>query len=290
MDVQWTQKRNDLYGSRWLVWEKDYKNQNFIRWSEFKDGVIRMNPHLNQYSRWLFIKGEYYIMPEPKSDINTSQNNESYKTYTIRPNDTIGKIAKRNKTTIEKIQSYNPQIKNINIIFPGQVIYIPVINNNDSCIMIDEYSYSDIPWFEIAKHEMECDIMEEYGPYNNNPRIIEYHKSTTLNQNNLTDEIPWCSSFVNWCMKMADIEGTNSARAKSWENWGDSLSQPLTGCIAVLTRSSNPEKGHVGFFCDETENYIKLLGGNQKNRVKISNYRKDRLVSYRWPSDSGVYG
>jgi len=290
MKVQWTQQRNDLYGSRWRVWEKDYKDQQIMKWTEFKDGVIRMNPHLNQYSRWLFKKGDDYLMPEIKSDNDTHHSNESYKTYTIRPNDTIGKIAKRNKITIEKIKSYNPQIKNINIIFPGQVIYIPVVNTEDHCIMIDEYSYSEVPWFDIAKHEMECDIMEESGPYNNNPKIIEYHQATTLNPDNLTDEIPWCSSFVNWCMKMADIEGTNSAWARSWENWGNSLSRPVTGCIVVVSRPPNPKHGHVGFFYDETENYIQLLGGNQNDRVNISKYSKERFVSFRWPSDAEVYG
>lgn len=45
--------------------------------------------------------------------------------YTIKSGDNLSKIAATYKTTLKKIQAANPQIKNINRIFPGQKINIP---------------------------------------------------------------------------------------------------------------------------------------------------------------------
>jgi len=44
--------------------------------------------------------------------------------YTVRKNDDLTKIAKRNKTTVESIIKLNPQIKNPDMIFPGDKIRI----------------------------------------------------------------------------------------------------------------------------------------------------------------------
>lgn len=47
--------------------------------------------------------------------------------------------------------------------------------------------------------------------------------------------------------------------------------------------------GHVGFYLDETENEIKVLGGNQENKetrtckVSEKHYPKTRLLGYRIP-------
>ena len=52
-------------------------------------------------------------------------------------------------------------------------------------------------WLEIALKEV--GVSEIKG--GENKRILEYHASTTLKAKE--DEIPWCSSFVNWCMVQA---------------------------------------------------------------------------------------
>jgi hypothetical protein len=46
--------------------------------------------------------------------------------------------------------------------------------------------------YEIAKAELGT---TEVPGTQNNPRILEYHATTTLKAT--TDEVPWCSSFVN---------------------------------------------------------------------------------------------
>lgn len=44
--------------------------------------------------------------------------------YTVKSGDTLGKIAKKYGTTVEKLKSLNPQIKNVDLIYPKQKIRI----------------------------------------------------------------------------------------------------------------------------------------------------------------------
>ncbi|HEX5760734.1 MAG TPA: TIGR02594 family protein [Thermoanaerobaculia bacterium] len=71
-----------------------------------------------------------------------------------------------------------------------------------------------------------------------NPRIVEYHRTTSLRATD--DEVPWCSAFVNWCMREAGLRGTGSAAARSWLTWGSRLATPRRGCVTVLRRGTNP--------------------------------------------------
>jgi len=110
-----------------------------------------------------------------------------------------------------------------------------------------------------------------------NKKILEYHATTSLGATD--DETPWCSSFVNWCVKQAGFNGTNSAAARSWMKWGVPLKSPEKGCIVVFQR---PGGNHVAFFdSDQGSEYIRVLGGNQGDQVSLSNYRKDRILGFR---------
>jgi uncharacterized protein (TIGR02594 family) len=134
-------------------------------------------------------------------------------------------------------------------------------------------------WLEAAAREI--GVEEVPGP-GDNPRILEYHKATTLKATD--DSVAWCSSFVNWCIKQAGIQGSGSAAARSWLNWGKTLDNPRNGCIVVLKRGNNPNNGHVAFYVGDEGSSIRLLGGNQSNRVKVSPFPKSMVLSYRWPS------
>jgi uncharacterized protein (TIGR02594 family) len=130
-------------------------------------------------------------------------------------------------------------------------------------------------WLQIARGEM--GQTEIQGP-RNNPRILEYHNSVAGNIK--SDEVPWCSSFVNFCISSAGVVGTNSAAARSWLNWGKSATNPKLGDIAVFSRGA-PPSGHVGFYVGETDAFVLVLGGNQGNAVSIARYPKDRLLAIR---------
>lgn len=141
------------------------------------------------------------------------------------------------------------------------------------------------PWVSIAIRE----IGQAQEPESrHNPRILQYHATTTLGAT--SDETAWCSSFVNWCLRQAGIVGTNSAAASSWLHWGK-ICGPSAGSITVIyefdTRSRPRSRSgyHVGFLVEDTGTHLKLLGGNQSARVKISSYPKSGWapVGYRWP-------
>jgi uncharacterized protein (TIGR02594 family) len=144
-------------------------------------------------------------------------------------------------------------------------------------------------WLEIARAE--SGVAEDPRPGQHNRRILDYHATTSYRAQE--DEVPWCSSFVNWCLRQASRPGTDSAAAKSWLEWGRELEAPRVGAIAVvrqrsaaLDRATGSASGyHVAFWISQDASHVVLLGGNQSDRVKESRFalRSYDLVTMRWP-------
>jgi uncharacterized protein (TIGR02594 family) len=131
-------------------------------------------------------------------------------------------------------------------------------------------------WMPVARGEI--GVKEVPGP-GDDPRIVEYLQSTSLGSpENQNDETFWCSAFVNWCIEEVSMEGTNSAWARDWLNWGKKISTPVVGCITVFSRDSG---GHVGFFIERKDGLIYVLGGNQHDCVCIEGHDEGRLLGYR---------
>ena len=148
-------------------------------------------------------------------------------------------------------------------------------------------------WLDIAKAEL--GIHEDALPGQHAPRILEYHKTTTLKAT--TDETPWCSSFVNWVMTKAGRKGTNSAAARSWLDWGATLTTPVEGAVAVIkkkTVGSDSATGstsgfHVAFYISLSATHIRLLGGNQSDQVKYSNFALSAYDDWRRLAWAGAF-
>lgn len=150
------------------------------------------------------------------------------------------------------------------------------------------------PWYDIAKAELGITEISEPGKHNQ--RILEYHATTTLGAK--TDEVAWCSSFVNWVMTQSGIKGTNNALAMSWSNWGLAVNVPFKGVVVVIkrkNRTSDASTGsstgyHVGFYESSTSETITILGGNQSDKVKSSTFylRSYEVVAYRKPISSNI--
>jgi uncharacterized protein (TIGR02594 family) len=144
----------------------------------------------------------------------------------------------------------------------------------------------DFPWMDIAQAELGVSEVPGAG---NNPRVLEYLQSTTNLSRSATsrDETPWCSAFVNWCLEKAGYERTKNALARSWLSWGQPIETPRRGCIVVFQRERT--FGHVGFYLEETDTHVKVLGGNQQNletrifEVSEKYYPKSELLGYRIP-------
>ena len=135
-------------------------------------------------------------------------------------------------------------------------------------------------WMNIAKAEIG---VRTFPIGESNPRIMEYHEGTNIS--GYDDKAAWCSSFLNWVFRKSDHQGTNSALARSWLDWGATLSEPCYGCVAILERErAGGWQGHVGFFLKIDGEEIYLLGGNQLDEVREHKYPLDSVLGYRWPS------
>ncbi len=164
----------------------------------------------------------------------------------------------------------------------------PAMQTPAPAVPDDTAVQSDPPWMRIALREVG---QREIAGAHHNPRIVEYHASTLLRAR--TDEVPWCASFVNWCVREAGFKGTNSAAAASWARWGVPC-EARRGAIAVIYNSTARNSSlsttghHVGFLMHETPTHLELLGGNQADSVKVSRYARTSwtLKAYRWAPEA----
>ena len=116
-----------------------------------------------------------------------------------------------------------------------------------------------------------------------NDQIISYAKETGISGVS-NDEIPWCSTFVNWCAMKANLPYSKKPNARSWINIGTTTTDPKPGDIVVFWRDSIQSwKGHVAIFLGFNNDKTKIfcLGGNQHNEVNISEYDSNRVLSFR---------
>lgn len=144
--------------------------------------------------------------------------------------------------------------------------------------------YDPNKWMNIAMGEL--GVKEYAGKFNNNPRIIEYHKTTSLGASE--DEVSWCAAFVGWVMLQAGYTSTRSALARSYLTWGSALSEPRYGAIVVFRRGNNPTFGHVAFVQKFDANYVWCVGGNQSDSVKVSRFSRSTVLGYRWPGPANT--
>jgi uncharacterized protein (TIGR02594 family) len=133
-------------------------------------------------------------------------------------------------------------------------------------------------WLTIARGER--GIKEKEGDPSN-PEVEKYHKIGS-NQPTWKDSVPWCASFVGWCLEQAGLPSTDSGMARSYLKYGTPLEKPKLGCIVVYQRGA-PPSGHVHFFLEDLGDKIKGIGGNQSNAVTEASYKKSDVLGYRWP-------
>lgn len=149
-------------------------------------------------------------------------------------------------------------------------------------------------WVSVA--EQELGVTEDGTEGRHNARIVEYHKATSMGQRQIrkgrtiTDETPWCASFVSWVMTRAGYASASTSSASAWKKWGVEAGKPVIGAVAVidwgLHKPAWKGKGHVGFVVGRTSNgRIVLLGGNQSNAVNYTAVAKKHIVAYRVPAD-----
>ncbi len=116
-----------------------------------------------------------------------------------------------------------------------------------------------------------------------NTRLIEFFKKNNVTCN--PAETPWCSAFINACERQAGKRGTGSLAARSFLKYGKGLDEDDAeeGDIIIFKRGNSPFEGHVAYFIEwaDDENCVKVLGGNQSDRVCYNLHSQDGILGVR---------
>ena len=140
----------------------------------------------------------------------------------------------------------------------------------------------ELPWIAEARKY----IGERESPgASNNARIVKLWdliKTPWFRD----DATPWCAAFAGGCLEAVGIKSTRSAAARSYLTYGEPLTYPVYGCIAVKNRYSAGKLvgGHVTFVVAKTpKNDLLCLGGNQGDAVSIVKYPANAFSAFRMP-------
>jgi len=92
----------------------------------------------------------------------------------------------------------------------------------------------------------------------------------------------WCARFMNLVLQHSGYHGTGSDMARSFASYGQRVSGPQVGAIAVMARRGG---GHVGVVSgiDASGNPI-VVSGNNGNRVREAPISRGRIYAYVMPT------
>jgi uncharacterized protein (TIGR02594 family) len=93
----------------------------------------------------------------------------------------------------------------------------------------------------------------------------------------------WCARFMNMVLQRSGHRGTGSDMARSFASYGQRVSGPQIGAIAVMGRRGGG--GHVGVVSgiDAGGNPI-VVSGNNGNRVREAPISRGRIYAYVMPT------
>jgi len=92
----------------------------------------------------------------------------------------------------------------------------------------------------------------------------------------------WCGAFMNLVLERTGHKRGPSDLAKSFASYGQRVSGPQVGALAIMSRGRNG--GHVGVVSgvDANGNVI-VVSGNHNNRVAEAVYPRRRIFAYVMP-------
>jgi uncharacterized protein (TIGR02594 family) len=128
---------------------------------------------------------------------------------------------------------------------------------------------------EVGSTDKEKKLYSYYArewPERGNPLIMQFFDATSL-RNPKGDTTYWSSAFVSWCIGRTQKDGIDTkprvwpyedgAASASYRSWGQSVSDPRKGDLAVFRRRDTDWAGHIGFVNRIDGDWIWVLGGNQ---------------------------
>ncbi len=125
-------------------------------------------------------------------------------------------------------------------------------------------------------------VLERSGPLAH--PLIQWWLSLCGMGFDASDEIPWCSAFMNGIAWDLQLPRSKSAAARSWLTVGRPIptgEASVGSDVVVLSRGANPAQGHVGWFAGLHDGQVYLCGGNQSNGITVAGFDTPRIVGIR---------
>lgn len=150
-------------------------------------------------------------------------------------------------------------------------------------------------WLRLART---FDGLAEIPGPTSNPAILKMARDIGAPSWYHNDDQPWCAVFANYVLLSSALpmalgsrgDQFDRLRARTFNDYGQSLAGPAIGAIVVFSR---PEGAHVGFYIGEhfrrapgrpMQRLIRVFGGNQSNRVCATWIGAERLRGVHWPT------
>jgi uncharacterized protein (TIGR02594 family) len=102
-------------------------------------------------------------------------------------------------------------------------------------------------------------------------------------------DVAWCGLFVHHCITTA-FPGTRTPwlpmRARPWLRYGRVCAPQFGALMVFWLHGRHSPFGHSGFCLGEDDHAFHVLGGNQRNRLRIQRVGRGRLLGARWPVEA----
>jgi len=107
-----------------------------------------------------------------------------------------------------------------------------------------------------------------------------------------SDDVAWCSAFVNFVCWLLRLPRSKSLRARSWLMVGIPIGiddARADSDIVILKRGAGQQPGpdviaapgHVCFYAGHDDESISVLAGNQSNAVNVARFPRTQILSVR---------
>ncbi|WP_374163182.1 LysM peptidoglycan-binding domain-containing protein [Arcticibacter sp. MXS-1] len=154
--------------------------------------------------------------------------------YTVKPGDTLSKIANRLKVPVASLIKLNSQLANPDLLMVGQVIYVPNMEdvpagaNFDTPVKVEQLVLR-------ARSVVNCNIRYKLGSGGTHP------EESSPSRDSLCD----CSGFVCWVLGLS--RQTNIPFYKHFGGWifTDSIEADINSASGIFERLSRPEPGCI---------------------------------------------
>jgi len=122
--------------------------------------------------------------------------------------------------------------------------------------------------------------------------LIQWWLSLCGFPTDVTDEVPWCSAFLNGICWELRLPRSKSAAARSWLKVGQAIQWEdlrVGWDVVILNRGGIPNPtvlnapGHVGLYAgsDLSDESYQMLAGNQGDAVSIAKFHPMDVLGFR---------